>query len=162
MFITLPPFEFRMPAGLVDQDARRWRMMQLSLHVPWFLLSVEVIDPGSKVGRVQTLCFAWADDLMTYLPSVDPAIVKGLVCMAPGWTSANSTWTSHDVREVWQADSADGRYYTLLGADGQTLDVGLVVAPSEERARRTLLLRVNPQRHADRSKSKTAATRRPS
>lgn len=44
MFTTYPPYEFPIPPGLAHPDARYWRVVELSLHAPWFLLSVEVPD----------------------------------------------------------------------------------------------------------------------
>lgn len=147
MFITLPPFEFRTPPGTVDQGARRWRLMQLNLHVPWFLLSIETKDLESEVGHIQTICFAWEIDLLAFLPTVDHATVTALVCMAPGWTSASGSWTSHAVHEVWQVDTIDGHYLILRGADGQDLDVGLPTDPTSHETKRTLLLEINQQCH---------------
>lgn len=156
MFITLPPFEFRTPPGLVHQGARCWRLMQLNLHVPWFLLSLETQDVGSGFSHVQTICFAWEADLETFLQTLDPAAVRGLVCMAPGWVSASGTWTSHSVREVWRADADDGHCLVLKGDDGSELDLGSSDHPSQEEIKRTLLLRIelpdkapsSPSRHS--------------
>jgi len=148
MFITFPSYAFPMPAGLVDPDAQHWRIMQLTLHAPWFLLSVEVKDPESDVTFVRTLCFTWVNDLVEFLPTIDPKSVKGLVCMAPGWKSATGTWTSHEVRQIWVATAADGRQIRLNGADGEVLDVGLGSDTCPPEAEATLLLDVKRRRHA--------------
>lgn len=157
MFITFPPYEFRMPTGLVVPDARHWRMMQVNLHAPWFLLAVEVLDIESDTTFVQTICFAWESDLVDFLPSVDPKAVRGLVCMAPGWKSSTGTWTSHDVRQVWLIHTEGGRYLGLNGADGHALDVGLSSDSVEEATNKTLLLEVKPRRRVLRSSKRKAA-----
>ena len=156
MFITLPPFEFRTPPGLFDEGARRWRLMQINLHVPWFLLSAETTDVGSGLSHVQTICFAWETDLETFLQTFDPAAVKGLVCMAPGWASPSGTWTSHSVHQVWRVDTADEHCLVLCGTDGQELDVGLPACPSTSGLHRSLLLEIRPPAVSDSQSSRQA------
>ncbi|WP_457424283.1 hypothetical protein [Roseateles sp. P5_E7] len=160
MFITFPTFELHPPAGRLAGDVRSWRMMQLPLHVPWFMVSVEVVDPETTLGRVQTFCFAREDDLTTFFITVEAEKVRGLVCMTPGWMSVSGTWTSHEVRQVWRATTAAGTHLVLSGADGQTLDVQLSSIPSEEETERTLLIEIKPA--VRQLKRKAAASRRPS
>lgn len=160
MFITFPPFELHPPAGVMVGDARRWRMMQIPLHVPWFMVSVEVFDPETNLGRVQTFCFAREVDLTTFLSTVEAEKVNGLVCMAPGWMSASGSWTSHSVRQVWLATTAAGTHLVLSGLDGQILDVQLSSDLPREETERTLLFEI---KNAVRpSKRNAGPSRRPS
>lgn len=144
MFITFPPFELHPPAGLPGGEMRSWRMMQLPLHVPWFMLSVEVVDSETAMRRVQTFCIAREDDLATFLGSVEAKKVRGLVCMAPGWMSDSGTWTSLEVRQVWLATTAAGTHLVLYGPDGQTVDTQLDSDQSTEETGRALLLEIKP------------------
>jgi hypothetical protein len=147
MFITYPPYEFQMPAALVASDARHWRTIELSLHAPWFMLSLEHRDTDSGMTFVHTHCFAWDSDLAAFLPTVDQKIVRGLVCMAPGWKSVTGHWTSHEVSEVWLTQAEDGqRFLELRGSDGQLLDVGLPTDPPPAGLKRTLLLKQKARR----------------
>lgn len=146
MFISYPQYEFHMPARVASPGAQHWRMLQLTLDAPWFLLSVDGLDAKSDVGFVQTIFFAWEKDLAAYLPTVDPKAVRGLVCMAPGWKSASGDWTSHEVHRVWLTRAADGGSYLRLGgADGEMLDVGLPADLAGEEIDRTLLFWLRPR-----------------
>jgi hypothetical protein len=122
MFVSRPQYEFLFPPGL----EQHWRMVELTLHAPWFLLSIEVDDPDSEIGFVRTIAFIWENDFLDYLAAVDVKRVRGLVCMAPGWTSQSGGWTSHDVLQVWTVlPRGGGRFIRLRGTEGQWLEVGL-------------------------------------
>lgn len=161
MFFTFPHYEFRMPTGLVAPDARHWRVMELSLHLPWFIVSVLKRDPVADTTFVSAYFFAWENDFTSFLPTLSAKEVIGVACMAPGWKSANANWTSHEVREVWSARSEDGStYLELVGADGEVLDVGLASDPLPGEQSRTQLLKIRPRRRprlAPKSRGKTVS-----
>lgn len=141
MFITHPPYEFRVPDGLAAHEARYWRMLEVHLHVPWFMLAMEAGGGESGLGFVRTYCFAWDQDLLDFLPTVEPAAIRGLLCMAPGWKSASGSWTAHEVHKVWVSYAEDGgRYPKLIDFAGREVDVGLSAITSGTEIRRTLAL----------------------
>lgn len=126
MFVSQPQHEFPFPPDLEAPGSQHWRMVELTLHMPWFLLSVSISDaelPDSSMTR--TLCIAWDSDLVEVLRSLDADRVKGIVCMMPAWQSDNGQWTSRGVREVWVHSSDAGRSVVLLDAGGQEFDCGL-------------------------------------
>lgn len=156
MFTTYPPYEFPIPPGLAHPDARYWRVVELSLHAPWFLLSVEVPDGEAGMSFVRTMIFGWESDLISFIPTVDAGEIKGLVCMVPGWKAPCGQWTSREVREVWLASAGDGhQFLQLIDADGQALDVGLPTEPDTAVSDRQLLLKFKPRRR------RQTASRRP-
>lgn len=145
MFITHSPYEFRMPQGLAIPDTRHWRVMELHIHLPWFMLSVLREHPGDGITFVQTFLFAWETDFAEFIAAFDTEKVVSLACMAPGWKSTNGNWTSHEVREVWSVQTEDGStYLDLKDAHGASLDVGLPLEPGALEAVRTRLLKVPP------------------
>ena len=144
MFLSRPQYAFPRPAGLEEPGARCWRMVELTTHVPWFLLSVEIHAPDEPdFTFVRTLCIAWDRDLADVICSLEAKRVKGIVCIMPGWQSPNGHWSSREVQEVWTCSSQAGASVFLRDAAGLTFDCGLVpdhVEPME----RNLVLRVEP------------------
>lgn len=127
MFVSQPQYEFPFPPALGQPGAKHWRMVELTLHAPWFLLSVETVDPDEPgYCLTRTLCVAWEHDLADLLRSLEPARVKGIVCMMPAWQSPTGQWWSREIREVWLHRSAGGQHLVLADTDGQKFDGGLV------------------------------------
>ena len=168
MFVSQPQYEFPFPPDLEHPGSQHWRIVELTLHMPWFLLSLEVVDaelPDCSLTR--TICIAWDTDLCDVLRSPEAGRVMGIVCMMPAWQSANGQWSSREIREVWLYTSEVGRSVVLRDADGQQFDCGLVpehVSPVHEE----LLLRVAPAEPRRRQRTQRKAppsgnrqTRRP-
>lgn len=126
MFVSRPQYERALPAGLEHPAARQWRIVELALNAPWFLLSLEVVDDEEPTLSVlQTLCIASDQDLLGLLRGVDLARVRGIVCMLPAWHSSTGQWCSRDVREVWQFTSDTGRQILFVDQTGQHFDLGV-------------------------------------
>jgi hypothetical protein len=144
MFVSQPQYEFPFPPDLERPGSQHWRMVELTLHMPWFLLSVEVVDAElPDCGLTRTICIAWDFDLCEVLQSLEAGSVMGIVCMMPAWQSPNGLWSSREIREVWLHTSEAGRSVVLRDADGQQFDCGLVpehVSP----VHKELVLRVAP------------------
>lgn len=144
MFVSQPEYEFQFPAQLSHPGSQHWRIVELTLHAPWFLLSVEIVDPDEPDwSMTRTLCIAWDTDLATLLGTLEPSRVKGIVCMMPAWHSASGQWKSREIREVWRCKSAAGHSVVLVDAEGVRFDCGMVPdhrATCEEE----LLLRITP------------------
>ncbi|KAK6025022.1 hypothetical protein OSTOST_09089 [Ostertagia ostertagi] len=127
MFVSQPQYEFPFPPGLEQPGSQHWRMVELTLHAPWFLLSVEVLDADIRdCSMTRTICIAWDYDLAEVLRGLDADCILGIVCMMPAWASPNGQWSSREVREVWMCTSDAGQSVLLLDAAGQEFDCGLV------------------------------------
>lgn len=160
MFVSHPHYQFAFPEALGDPGAQHWRVVELTLHAPWFLLSVEIFDeeiPACSMTR--TLLIAWDDDLADMLRSLHAERVMGIVCMMPAWQSTNGQWSSREIREVWICSSAAGQSVLLLDAAGEEFDCGLVPEHVEPMTKE-LLLRVAPAapRRAPHSQRTTPAS----
>lgn len=144
MFVSQPQYEFPLPAAFGDLGYQHWRLVELSFHTPWFMVSIEVCYDGEPdIGRVRTLCIAWELDLVEVLRSLDASRVKGVVCMLPAWQSPSGQWSSREIREVWLHVSAAGQHVVLCDFGGETFDSGLVPAHVEP-VKKELLLRLAP------------------
>lgn len=144
MFVSQPHYEFPLPPDLEQPGSQHWRMVELTLHMPWFLLSLEVVDvemPDCSMTR--TLCIAWDTDLYEVLRALEADQVMGIVCMMPAWQSSNGQWSSREIREVWMHRSEAGQSVVLSDANGQQFDCGLVPEHVEP-VDKELVLRVAP------------------
>jgi hypothetical protein len=146
MFVSQPEYEFPFPPDLAHPGSQHWRVVELTLHAPWFLVSVEIVDPDHPdCSMTRTLCVAWDSDLVELLGTLEPERVKGIVCMMPAWQSATGQWTSREIREVWRCRSAAGHSVVLADTAGEMFDCGMVPeheAPIEQE----LLLRIAPSK----------------
>lgn len=127
MFVSHPDDEFPFPPALKEPGTQHWRMVELSLHAPWFLLSIDVDDAdcqGTSITR--TMCIAWEQDLADALGSIPEGRVNGIICMVPRWQASTGQWASREIREVWIHRSAKGQHVVLVDAAGERFDCGLV------------------------------------
>jgi hypothetical protein len=145
MFQSLPQYEFPMPEGLGAPGSKHWRAVEMTLHMPWFLLTVEhVAEEDDEVRMSYTLCIAWDTDLADALKTIDTNRVRGLVAMMPAWASSSGQWSSRQIAEVWLSTNDSGTFVTLTDVAGEKFDAGVrgegpVVSPTAE-----LLLRLPP------------------
>jgi hypothetical protein len=145
MFVSLPQYEYPVPEGLAALGSKHWRVVQMRLHIPWFLLTVEHVDAEDDEVRMgYTLCIAWETDLADAIKNIESSRVRGLVAMIPAWASPSGQWTSRQITEVWLDSSDAGTFVTLIDVAGEKFDAGIreeprVVGPTAE-----LLLRLPP------------------
>jgi hypothetical protein len=153
MFLSLPQYEFPVPEGLVEPGGKHWRVVEMPLHAPWYLLTVEQ-PPSDDVdwAPTHTLCIAWETDLADAIQTVDAARVRGLVAMIPAWASPTGQWSSRQICEVWLDTSEAGKVVTLLDAAGKTVDAGSFMEPAKDKPAGELLLRLRPNAPALRSR----------
>jgi hypothetical protein len=126
MFLSLPQYEFQMPEGLAAPGSRYWRAVEMTLHMPWFLLTVEHVDAEDKEVRMSyTLCLAWDTDLTDAIRAIDASRVRGLVAMMPAWASPTGQWSSRQITEVWLDINDNGTFVTLTDVAGEKFDAGI-------------------------------------
>lgn len=141
MFASHPQHEFLIPAGLTHPGVQQWRLIEVMLNAPWFLLTIDVQDKESGISFAHTWCIAWEHDLANALDAMDPARVRSLVCMMPARATPACQWASREVRQVWLTRTEDAEeYVSLLDATGAEFDGGLRSdRPTKVTERRLLL-----------------------
>ncbi len=145
MFATHPQHEFPVPKGLADPGSQHWRLIELVLHLPWYLLTVAAVPEEDEAMLTQTWCLAWEHDLAHLLTTLDASRVSGLICMMPGRTSKNHQWTSREVREVWLARTDDdSEFVQFIDFEGNALEECSRVHSSASVVERRLLMRMGP------------------
>ena len=157
MFVSHLRHEFAIPPSLSHPGVQHWRRVEVLLHAPWFLLTVDVLDEESDVTFARTWCIAWERDLVHALATIDTAEVKSLMCMRPAWLTSAGQWTAREVREVWLTRTqAAEEFVSLCDAAGEEFDGG--VRPDRRGAaiERRLLLALPAMPH---TRSDTGARR---
>lgn len=143
MFVSHPQFEFHFPEGLSDPGSKHWRLIEFSLHTPWFLLTVSELTDEHEVLLTHTWCIAWVRDLVQILATVEHYKIRGLICMMPGWTSPARQWASRVIDEVWLIRTADAEECVrFLDRDGREFDGDMRTDFPVKEVERQLLLRV--------------------
>lgn len=127
MFVSHPEYEFPIPPALNRSGSQHWRIVELTLHAPWFLVSVEVANPDEPEECLRrTFCIAWDLDLAEMVRSVEPSRITGIVCLMPAWQSPSGQWWSREIKEVWIYRSENGKHVVLVDRSGQKFDCGLI------------------------------------
>ncbi len=144
MFVSLPQYELQMSEVLSDPGSRHWRVVEMPLHAPWYLLTVVRADPGAEGWATSyTLCFAWDTDLVDAIMAIDVTRIRGLVAMIPAWASPTGQWSSRQINEVWLDVVETGKIVTLLDVAGKKLDAGMLIEPPKAGPSGELLLRLD-------------------
>ena len=101
MFVTYPHFEQAMPFGLAAQKSRYWRAVELSVHMPWIVLTLAEANPDGRYER--TLLLTHASDLEDIVLTRPANAMRDLRLMARAAPSGGgSSWDSMSVRKVWK------------------------------------------------------------
>ena len=126
MFHSLPQYEFQVPEGLAGPGSKHWRAVVMTLHMPWFLLTLDHVEAEADPVRMSyTLCIAWDTDLADAIRSIDASRVRGLVAMMPAWASPTGQWSSRQITEVWRDVNDAGTFITLTDVAGEKFDAGV-------------------------------------
>ncbi|MBI3346927.1 MAG: hypothetical protein HY020_06915 [Burkholderiales bacterium] len=163
MFLSLPQFEFQMPAGLSESDSggRYWRAIQITLHAPWFMLTIEAADSGdADFYAIHTLCVACETDLADVIKADGAKRIRGLVAMVPGWASPSGQWSSRQITEVWLNSGDGGPFVTLIDVAGKKLDAGIRDDMESNGLAGELLLRLSPKKRRTQRPRGSASGRR--
>lgn len=143
MFVSHPQYEFSFPERLDDPGTRHWRLIEFSLHTPWFLLTVSELTDEDEILLTHTWCIAWVRDLAQILATIEHEKIRGLICMMPGWSTAARQWTCREIDEVWlvRTDNAD-ECVRFLDRGGNEFDGELRTDFSAKEVERRRLLKV--------------------
>jgi len=118
MFVSLPPYEFNVPAEIAPPGARYWRSLGMSVNAAWFLLTVRLRTPERLRD---SFLIAWDFDLVDALATLDADPVA-LMCIAPDSRRRGLPWKAVPIHEIWTAASPlEGKNTCILfvGADGK-------------------------------------------
>lgn len=160
MFLTHRHFEQAVPSGLAPQGSRYWRAVEVSLRMPWMVLTI--LEEGNDGAFERTLLLSHAADLAGLLGTHKAESFRGLSLVAHAAISGDgSCWESRVVRRVWREDAAEADQHGMFiyeDEGGRMLDE-FGTAPSGPAGMRTLLLELPAARPAARHVSKRTSRR---
>jgi hypothetical protein len=143
MFMTYPHFEQAMPAGLGPAQSRYWRAIELSLSMPWTVVTLTEKDREGKYER--TLLLSNPADLGAMIESRPAGSITGIRQVNHGTPlGSGSGWQMMNVRKIWRLDVQDGSGHEVLVYEddaGQLIDE-FGTASTAEQTRRHLLVEV--------------------
>ena len=117
MFVTLPEHKIAVPEALAHPGAQDWKVVGISLHCAWFVLTLRPIKTDEQYV---TCLLAWDFDVIETIDSFG-AEVASLLWSVPPNSSAGDGWRSISVTEVWWAidpHDRDSLCVLLVGSDG--------------------------------------------
>lgn len=143
MFVTLPEFEFHVPAPLNPvPSSRHWRVMSLQHFGAWHILAMRVGQ--GRDAHVASIIFARDHDLLAALQDPQASEIVSLTSMV----SSQGRWLAVSIREVW------------LGQDlAQSGEECIVLVDSQDHCRTGFLGEINPKVKADRLVARVGARR---
>lgn len=119
MFVSHVGHQFHVPPALTDEKSQHWRLMEVALRCPWFVLTVVEHHEAAELSLLRTWCVAWAQDLMWVLEDRQDVQVRALACMRPVHDSSPRAWSATDVYEIWLLANDDGTFITFHDGAGK-------------------------------------------
>lgn len=129
-----------MPAVLVPPGSKHWRVLELSLNAPWFM--VTLLERESDICFNRDLLISWDSDLRTLLDSTPKESIAALHCIVPSEFGSKRRWDVRSVQRVWCArDSRSPQNEALIFEDADGEFSGFLASePTCEMADRRLLM----------------------
>jgi len=121
MFVSHTGHQFHVPPVLTDDKSQHWRLMEVALRCPWFVLTVVEHHQAAELSLLRTWCVAWAHDLMQVLEDRQNVQVRALACIRPVNDSSPRAWSATDVYEVWLLTNDDGTFITFHDGSGMEI-----------------------------------------
>jgi hypothetical protein len=138
MFVSMPDFEFHVPAPLAVPGAFYARAMALSTHSAWFILTTRTSEPEPTVN---TLLLAWDVDVVDVLNSASNTL-ESLMFVAPRHSGRTSMWVTKHIAEIWQAtDLSDDSECVLMVTEDGLEHSGYFMEQTKTAKRRRLVAR---------------------
>ncbi len=101
MFVSIPQLEQVMPAGLAPKGSRFWRAVELSVNMPWFVVTVQTEDRDGHL--IRSLLLAHDEDLFGLIEANPDDSVRALKQILPAEPNDKaSAWQSRDISRVWR------------------------------------------------------------
>lgn len=124
MFVCHKSFEFPIPPFLRSPGAGYYRAVELSLQMPWFIVTYLVQE--DETSFVRSVCCSWENDLINLIDAQALAqagqtspptrhTVASLQQVVPH-THGNG-WTARDIRSVWTANEVPSNEQVVIVED---------------------------------------------
>jgi len=125
MFLTNPSYQLVLPPALAEPGEQVWRLVELQLQLPWFLVTMLHTEEDVTFRRTFFLC--WETDLIELLVSTAATRPVALQMVQPP-SDGVSGWSTRSITRVWRlrdAERDDERPFVVFeGAEGACLCPG--------------------------------------
>ncbi|GAB4556784.1 MAG: hypothetical protein Tsb007_15520 [Rhizobacter sp.] len=112
MFVTNPSYEAFFPPGLSSPGERHFRAFDISVRIPWFLITLKLFDAKDSVYH--TVCCSHSQDVDALLLPTDQQLVTAIEYVMPV-SAGGFGWSSHSVVRIWRdTGEPDGAPDALL------------------------------------------------
>lgn len=149
MFVSMPEFQFHVPAPLAAPGAFYARAMTLSTHAAWFILTIRIMEPEPLS---ETFLLAWDIDVCGVLKSAQGKL-ESLLFVAPQRVGRKYRWVTKHITEIWEAtDPTDESECVLMVAEDGQEHSGYFMERAKGVKRRQLIARTSgiaPKRRLD-------------
>ncbi len=117
MFVSMPEFQFHVPAPLGAPGAFYARAMALSTHAAWFILTIRILEPEPSS---ETFLLAWDSDVCSVLKT-SQGTLESLLFVAPQRIGRKYRWVTKHIVELWEATDPrdDSECVLMVAEDGQ-------------------------------------------
>lgn len=124
MFVCHKSFEFPVPPFLRSPGSGYYRAVELSLQMPWFIITFLVQEDESSF--VRSVCCSWENDLIDLIDAqalahageTSPPARHALVSLQQVVPHAHGTgWTVRDIRSVWAANEVPSNEPVVIVED---------------------------------------------
>jgi hypothetical protein len=112
VFLSDPHFEQRIPPALLPPGGRSWRVVELSLSVPWFIVTLR--DRADECLR--KLMVAYEADLLELI-STEKAQIRAIHRVRPP-RQPHTDWVIEPLQEVWMATTSASRWWQFIDSHG--------------------------------------------
>lgn len=127
MFETIDSAEIHLEPIFGDSGTRLWSFVKLPLHVPWFYVTVGIVDEDG-VEKQDMACLSEAKDLIA-IAGADYLKIREANIVLPGYMTGKDSWTMVPLAEVWAGLDPAGfgqRTYVYVTQEGNRyLDTSL-------------------------------------
>lgn len=112
VFVSEPHFEQRVPPALLPPGGRSWRVVELSLSVPWFIVTLK----NCADHCLRKLMVAYESDLLELI-RMEGAQIRAIHKVTPP-KQPNKEWAIDPLQEVWMATTPGARWWQFIDANG--------------------------------------------
>lgn len=134
MFMTLPPFEHPLPPFQHVDGCRNWRAVELSVRMPWFLVTLLTAVGSDRLAT--DLLLSWEQDILDLIEQRGEQISE-LQYMEPPAHSDSGRWQLRQIQRAWVSRHHEQPDQLLLeNVDGELYQppFGRIPAQQLERA----------------------------
>lgn len=113
MFHTHPDAEQSMPPGLLPLGEKSWRWIELSIQIPYYVLSFIVEIEGEEI-TLQYM-FAHVRDVINLIDT-SGATIRNLKVglLSPGYMNGSDSYQFGQIKQIWQSKDG-GRLFLMDG-----------------------------------------------